>query len=50
MEIWFRDKDSILSLASNYLNSLEFELNEVSRSEVLKAATCRALVWYWMDT
>ena len=50
MEIWFRDKDSILSLASNCRNRLEFELNEVSRSEVPKAATFRMLDWCWIST
>ena len=40
---------SILSLTSNYLNRLEFELDEDSRSEVLDAAKCHVSVWCWMD-
>jgi len=40
----------ILSLSSNYLNHLEFELGEDLRSEVLKAAKSRASVWCSMDS
>jgi len=40
----------ILSLFSNYMSRLGFELNGHSRSEVLEVATCHSPVWCWMNT
>jgi len=51
IEIWLRDRISHNPIYSsfNYPICLEFKLTEDSCREVLKAATCNACVWGWMD-